>query len=118
MIQIDGNSLTIKDIQKTAVDRENVSISSEVIHKIQESRQWVEQIISQGDPVYGINTGFGIFADKQISISETRLLNRNLILSHAVGTGDPLPVEVVRAAMLIRANTLAKGHSGVRLIRD
>ncbi len=116
MIQIDGNSLTIKDIQKTAVDREDVSISPEIIYKIQESRQWVEQIISKGDPVYGINTGFGIFADKQISRSETRLLNRNLILSHAVGTGDPLPITVVRAAMLIRANTLAKGHSGVRLV--
>jgi len=116
MIQIDGNSLTINEIQKAAVDQEKVILSPKVIQKIRESRQWVEQIISQNEPVYGINTGYGIFADKQISSDEIRLLNRNLILSHAVGTGDPLPSAVVRAALLIRANTLAKGFSGVRLI--
>ncbi len=116
MIQIDGNSLTINEIHKAAVDQEKVILSPKIIQKIKESRQWVEGIISQGEPVYGINTGYGIFADKQISRDETRLLNRNLILSHAVGTGDPLPSEVVRAAILIRANTLAKGYSGVRLI--
>ncbi len=115
MIQIDGNSLTIGDIKQIAAGDEQVSLSPDIIQKIQESRQWVEDIINRGDPVYGINTGFGIFADKQISTAETRLLNRNLILSHAVGTGSPLPTEVVRAAMLIRANTLAKGFSGVRL---
>jgi len=114
MIQIDGNSLTINEIHKAAVDQEKVILSPKIIQKIKESRQWVEGIISQGEPVYGINTGYGIFADKQISSDETRLLNRNLILSHAVGTGDPLPTEVVRAAILIRANTLAKGYSGVR----
>jgi histidine ammonia-lyase len=75
----------------------------------------VENIIQTGKPVYGINTGFGIFADQLISDHETITLNRNLILSHAVGTGDPLPTDIVRAAMLIRANTLAKGYSGVRL---
>src|SRR5690606_17211723 len=65
-------------------------------------------------PVYGINTGFGIFADRQISPEDARTLNRNLILSHATATGPELPAEVVRAAMLIRANTLAAGHSGAR----
>jgi len=116
MIQIDGNSLTFNEIQKAAVGQEKVIISPKIVPNIQESRDWVEGIISEGKPVYGINTGYGIFADKQISSDETRLLNRNLILSHAVGTGDPLPIEVVRAAILIRANTLAKGFSGVRLI--
>lgn len=116
MIQIDGNSLTIQEIHKVSVDQEKVVLSTDIIHKIQESRLWVEKIVSQGKPVYAINTGYGIFADKQISADETRLLNRNLILSHAVGTGAPLPTEVVRAAILIRANTLAKGFSGVRLI--
>ena len=116
MIQIDGNSLTINEIQEAAVDQEKVTLSPNILQKIQESRNWVEEIISKGEPVYGINTGYGIFADKKISKAETRLLNRNLILSHAVGTGIPLPTEVVRAAILIRANTLAKGFSGVRLI--
>jgi histidine ammonia-lyase len=116
MIQIDGNSLTINEIYKAAVEYEKVTLSPEIIPKIEESRSWVEGIISKGEPVYGINTGYGIFADKQISSEETRLLNRNLILSHAVGTGNPLPTNIVRAAILIRANTLAKGFSGVRLI--
>ncbi|TFG49056.1 MAG: histidine ammonia-lyase, partial [Anaerolineales bacterium] len=102
MIQIDGNSLTIDEIRRVAISGEQVSLSPQTIKNIQQSRQWVEDIIIKGDPVYGINTGFGIFADKQISRAETRLLNRNLILSHAVGTGDPLPTMVVRAAMLIR----------------
>lgn len=115
MIEIDGYSLTIADIQRVAVDREQVTIRSTAIEDIERSRRWVEEIIDQGDPVYGINTGFGIFADTKISREETRILNRNLILSHAVGTGPNLPLEIVRAAMLIRANTLAKGFSGVRL---
>ncbi|MFL7812864.1 MAG: histidine ammonia-lyase [Anaerolineales bacterium] len=115
MIEIDGNSLTIAEIQQAAVDREQVVIRPTAIKDIERSRLWVEEIIEQGKPVYGINTGFGIFADSKISSKEIRILNRNLILSHAVGTGPELPVDIVRAAMLIRANTLAKGFSGVRL---
>lgn len=79
-----------------------------------QSRQWVEAIVGRGEPVYGLNTGFGVFADKRISARDTQHLQRNLILSHAVGVGEPFPEEVTRAAMLIRANTLALGHSGVR----
>ena len=114
MIQINGSSLTIEEIKLLAVENEPVSLSQKAKKTVQRSRRWVDEIISQGKPIYGINTGFGIFADRQISSHESRQLNRNLILSHAVGTGDPLPKEVVRAAMLIRANTLAKGFSGVR----
>jgi histidine ammonia-lyase len=116
MIIIDGKSLSIQEIRRVAIEGEKISLSREAADKIRQSREWVEDIINRGEPVYGINTGFGIFADRQISSHETRLLNRNLILSHAVGTGDPLPGEVVRAAILIRANTLAKGFSGVRLL--
>jgi histidine ammonia-lyase len=74
----------------------------------------VEGIIAEDRPVYGINTGFGIFADRRISKEDAATLSRNLIISHAVATGPDLPLEVVRAAMLIRANTLAKGYSGIR----
>ncbi len=115
MIEIDGNSLTIEEIQRAAFNREQVTIKQSAVEGIEDARRRVEEIIDKGDPVYGINTGFGIFADTKISSKETRILNRNLILSHAVGTGPDLPVEIVRAAMLIRANTLAKGYSGVRL---
>jgi len=115
MIQIDGNSLTIQEIYQAAFDLPKVSLAAGSREKINQSRNWVENIVKKGDPVYGINTGYGIFADQQISSEETRKLNRNLIISHAVGTGEPLPAETVRAAMLIRANTLAKGYSGVRI---
>ncbi len=73
------------------------------------------EIVKKGKPVYGINTGFGIFAEKNISPEDSHWLNRNLILSHAVATGPDLDPEIVRAAMAIRANTLAGGFSGARL---
>lgn len=116
MIEIDGHSLSLEQIQQVADGEEEVSLSHESVQKISQARAWVENIILRGDPVYGINTGFGIFADKKISSQEIQTLNRNLILSHAVGTGEYLATDVVRAAILIRANTLAKGFSGVRLI--
>jgi histidine ammonia-lyase len=115
MIQVDGHTLSIDAIFQVAVNNEPVGLTAEAEEKIRQSRQWVEGIIQTGKPVYGINTGFGIFSDQQISKQDTRKLNRNLILSHAVGTGEPLSKDIVRAAMLIRANTLAKGYSGVRL---
>jgi histidine ammonia-lyase len=114
MIQIDGEHLTIDQVYQVGLDFQPVSLSDQALIKIKESHQRVQQIVDSGEPVYGINTGYGIFADKNISLEDIRTLNRNLILSHAVGTGEPLPIEVVRAAVLIRANTLAKGYSGVR----
>ena len=79
------------------------------------SRARVDRVVATGQPtVYGINTGFGIFAARHIPIDQADHLSRNLIISHAIGIGEPFPEEVVRAAMLIRANTLAIGHSGIR----
>ena len=98
---------------KVAINCEKVRLSDIAIKQVRESFQNVLGIIKKEQPVYGINTGFGSFADEIISEKDSKRLNRNLIISHAVGTGDPLPGEVVRAAMLIRANTLAKGFSGV-----
>lgn len=115
MLKIEGNTLTIPKVTRVARHHLPVSLSSKAETKIRKSRAWVEEIVSTGKPVYGINTGFGAFADHQISTQDSQALSRNLILSHAVGTGPVLPKDVVRAAMIIRANTLAKGHSGVRL---
>jgi histidine ammonia-lyase len=81
---------------------------------MEQSCRWVEALVARGQPVYGINTGFGIFAERNISPQDTARLQRNLILSHSAGVGEPFAPEVVRAAMLIRANALALGHSGVR----
>jgi histidine ammonia-lyase len=114
MIEIDGNQLTIDACKKTACEHEPVALSKSGKEAINSSRARLEKILSKNKPVYGINTGFGIFADKRILATESSQLSRNLILSHAVGTGTPLPGEVVRAAMLVRANTLTKGFSGVR----
>jgi histidine ammonia-lyase len=114
MIIIDGTHLTIEDVVRVARFAEPVGLSPEARERMQLSRDWVMAIAASPRAVYGINTGFGIFADQRIPPSASALLSRNLILSHAVATGPELPAEVVRAAMLIRANTLAIGHSGAR----
>lgn len=115
MIRIDGHHLRIEDVVNVAKNYEKVEVSPEGKENILRSFALKQAIIESDRPVYGINTGFGIFADKRIALQDSAKLSRNLILSHAVGTGDPLPVEIVRAAMLVRANTLAKGYSGVRI---
>ena len=114
MLQIDGNHLTIDNVLKVSKEVEKVELAPSARQGMAESKAWVDKLVEKGTPVYGINTGFGIFSDKHISKEDTLTLNRNLITSHAVGTGPPLPEEAVRAAMLIRANTLASGYSGVR----
>ncbi|QYK50309.1 MAG: histidine ammonia-lyase [Anaerolineales bacterium] len=113
-IEIDGEHLSLHDVVQVAHGQAEVRLASAARQRVAQSQAWVDEIIARGKPVYGINTGFGIFADKQISPEDARTLNRNLILSHATATGPELPAEVVRAAMLIRANTLAAGHSGAR----
>ncbi len=114
MIQIDGNQLTIAQVVSLARFGEQVMLSDHARQQMIQSHTWVQGIVAAGRPVYGINTGFGIFADQSISAADATRLTRNLILSHAVATGPALPHELVRAAMLIRANTLASGFSGVR----
>ncbi|MEN4100599.1 MAG: aromatic amino acid ammonia-lyase, partial [Anaerolineaceae bacterium] len=115
MIEIDGYHLTLDDVARVARRGEQVRLSEQGRKQILSARQHLNAILATGEPVYGINTGFGIFADQRIPAEESEALSRNLILSHAVGTGPALPIEVVRAAMLVRANTLAKGFSGVRV---
>lgn len=115
MIEIDGNHLTLSDLSSIARDKAEVCLSPQAVEQINESHQRLVKIVESDLPVYGINTGFGIFADRRIAAKDSAQLSRNLILSHSVGTGDPLAEEIVRASMLVRANTLAKGFSGVRL---
>ena len=115
MVEINGHNLTYTDLVKVARHGESVSISKEGVQAIIASRQRLDAIFETNRPVYGINTGFGIFAEYPIPGAASAKLSRNLILSHAVGTGEPLPKEIVRAGMLVRANTLAKGYSGIRL---
>lgn len=114
MTKIDGNSLTIENVIAVARFGEKVELAPAARQRMTQSYTWVEEIVATDQPVYGINTGFGIFANQRISPKDSKRLSRNLILSHAVSTGPELPPEVVRAAMLIRANTLSSGYSGVR----
>jgi len=113
-IEIDGEHLSLQQVMRVAHGQAQVSLAPAARQRVARAQAWVEDIVQRNKPVYGINTGFGIFADKQISPEDARTLSRNLILSHATATGPELPAEVVRAAMLIRANTLAAGHSGAR----
>lgn len=114
MIEIDGNHLTCEQVFRVAKGRESVALSEAGRKNLDTSHQRLLTLLKQDRPIYGINTGFGIFSDQRIPLSDSSKLSRNLILSHAVGAGEPFKEEIVRAAMLVRANTLAKGYSGVR----
>jgi len=113
-IPIDGKTLSIDQV--VAVSRHDVPVNLDRSARVRvsESEKKLQILASSQEPIYGVNTGFGIFANRRIDTSRSQQLSRNLILSHAVGLGDPYSEEVVRAAILIRANTLAKGHSGIR----
>lgn len=113
---IDGNRLKIKSVGEVARCKEiTVGIHPRAQKLITEARSYVDDLVARGEVVYGLTTGFGKFQDKIIPVKKVKELQLNLIRSHSVGVGDPFAEPIVRAAMLIRANTLAKGYSGVRL---
>ncbi|NLX83635.1 MAG: histidine ammonia-lyase [Clostridiales bacterium] len=113
-VTLTGYSLTLNEVIAVARYRAKVRIADKAIAAMEASRNAVEQILDFGQPVYGINTGFGSLANVQITREQAGQLQTNLILSHAVGCGDPFPNEVVRAMMLLRANALCQGYSGIR----
>lgn len=114
MVSLQGFDLRLEEVENVSRYFEQAELSKAGKQSIQTSARILNSIVATDRPVYGINTGFGIFSDQRIPLSDAAKLSRNLILSHAVGTGPALDDEIVRAAMLVRANTLAKGHSGVR----
>jgi histidine ammonia-lyase len=116
-ILLDGERLTIEDVVAIARERGAVALAETARPRIDASRAWVDQLLARGAPtVYGINTGFGVFANVPVHADQSARLMRNLILSHSAGVGEPLAEEIVRATMAVRANTLAKGFSGVRAV--
>ncbi len=115
-IRLDGQSLTVSDVVAVARGRAPVRVDPKAWKAVAASRAVVDRLVARGEVAYGITTGFGEFAHVTIEPDQVRELQRNLLMSHAVGVGDPLPREVVRAMMLIRANTLLRGHSGVRRV--
>lgn len=113
---INGRNLTIDQVVKVAdKPQTKVRIGAQAIKDIQRAAEAVQRFIFEGRIAYGITTGFGAFKDKLISVHEVEQLQENIILSHAVGVGPLLDDRTVRAMMLIRANTLSRGHSGIRL---
>ena len=114
-IFIDGNSLTLEEFINVVRNGYKVELTKEAIEKVEKSRRLVDRFVEEEKVVYGITTGFGKFSDVSITKEETKKLQRNLIISHACGVGNPLDEEVVRGVMLLRANALAKGYSGIRL---
>jgi histidine ammonia-lyase len=115
VIEIDGETLTVEDVVSVARQNVKVALSESTKRKVTESRKALQKMIAEGKVIYGVNTGFGALANTKISPEEIRQLQVNLIRSHSTGVGKAFHKEVVRAAMLLRANTLAKGYSGVRL---
>lgn len=117
-ITIDGHSLTIQDVVSVArAEKKAVSLqlTEDAIRAVNRSSEAVQELVKQKKTVYGITTGFGAFRKQSIPSNELKQLQRNIVRSHAAGVGKPLDRDVVRAMMLIRANTLASGYSGIRL---
>lgn len=114
-VVITGEDLNLEQI--VAICREDVplELSEEAKKKVLESRQIVDDLISEEKVVYGITTGFGKFSDVVISQNECKDLQKNLIITHAVGAGEPFSKDVARGIMLLRTNNLARGFSGIRL---
>src|SRR5690348_1889794 len=115
MIVLDGSSLTIEQLLAIADGGEQVSLSAGAAARVRASRAVVDRKAQGSEPAYGINTGFGSFADVKIAPEALETLQLNLLRSHAAGVGAPLPGRAVRATMALRANVLAKGYSGIRL---
>lgn len=113
-VTLTGTSLTLSDVVAVARQAAQVVVAPEARAAARRGRETVEAAIASGSTIYGVNTGFGKLAGVVIPAGRLQELQRNLILSHAAGVGDPLAVDVVRAAMLLRANVLLRPTSGVR----
>ncbi|MGI8469209.1 MAG: HAL/PAL/TAL family ammonia-lyase, partial [Pyrinomonadaceae bacterium] len=117
-IILDGENLTFEQVLAVAYGAPNeprVVLSYAAKEKVKRAAKAVEILLERGEIAYGITTGFGAFKDKIISLEEVELLQRNILVSHAVGVGNPFDIPTTRAIILIRANTLARGFSGIRL---
>jgi len=114
-VTIDGEHLTLEDVLRVAEGRANVKISSSVAKRVKRSRDFIEKALRHGEKIYGVTTGFGMLSDRLIDQSQIEALQRNLIRSHSVGVGLFFDEVTTRAIMLLRANVIAMGYSGVRM---
>lgn len=114
MVELNGHSLTLSKLNEILFEDAYVTISPKSMEKVKESRKAVENIVESGKVIYGITTGFGKFSDVFINKEDTCELQLNLIHSHACGVGEPFLEVVSRAMLVLRANALLKGYSGIR----
>ena len=114
-LELTGRDLTVAQVVDVARHGLGVGIPAEARLRMEASRSVIERVVAEGRTVYGVTTGFGDLADVRIEPAQTADLQRNLVRSHAAGAGVPLPTDVVRAMLVLRANGLAVGLSGVRV---
>src|SRR5256884_3822867 len=115
-IRLTGEDLRLDDVWAVAFGAADAALSDDARTKMRAARELVERAAhGTREHTYGINTGFGRFVSKSIPEEQTEELQLRLLRSHACGVGDPYPAEIVRAAMVLRANALAKGNSGARI---
>lgn len=112
-VRLTTQKLSIRDVVSVARGFAKVELSTEATENVQKAQATVEKAVSEGRIVYGVTTGFGALSDKIISKKDVEKLQRNLLRSHAAGVGEPLDTETTRALMILRANTLARGYSGI-----
>jgi histidine ammonia-lyase len=113
-IVLTGADLTVADLEAVARHGADAALDIHARERMQEARDVIESLVAEGAVVYGVTTGFGDLASTSIAPAEAGRLQANLLMSHAAGVGSTLPREVVRAMLVLRANTLALGHSGCR----
>jgi histidine ammonia-lyase len=114
VVFVDGATLRLEDIEKVARQGATARLAAAARRRVEASRAPIARIAQSGRPEYGVTTGVGSLSDRLIPPEQARALQLNVLRSHAAGAGEPLPTEVVRAALLLRANALATGYSGVR----
>src|SRR5258708_5342719 len=113
-LSIDGTSLTLDSFRRVVHGHLPCELSRAARTRVRRGREAMERALAGGEVVYGVNPGFGELAQVRIEPDRLVQLQRRLLLSHAAGVGEPLPDAAVRGMLLLRANTLARGHSGVR----
>jgi len=116
VLEIDGRSLTLEGFGAVVRGATRARLAAAARERVERARATIERAVAGEAAVYGVNTGFGDLARVRIERENLELLQERLILSHCAGLGEPLPAEVVRGMLLLRANTLARGHSGARPI--
>src|SRR5215469_13098006 len=115
-LHINGNDLTLEAVREVAVDHQPVLLAPDAREAVNRARAVVEELVAGNQVSYAITTGVGKLSEVRIAGHQIRELQVNLVRSHAAGVGDPLPIAETRAMMLLRANSLAKGYSGIRAL--